>query len=103
MVNLWMNEWLSVLSAGRKQITFSPKNSLINFLVECMNEKCMEDWMSECMNECISIYVSIERKQITFELTNINGSFTVSPWILDPIYVVTCYIKWVKTSWADSW
>ena len=27
---------------------------------------------------------------------------TVCPRSSDPFYVVTCYIKWVTTSWTDS-
>ena len=28
--------------------------------------------------------------------------YTACPRILDPIYILTFYISWVKTSWTDS-
>ena len=31
-----------------------------------------------------------------------NYPHTVCPRSLDPIHLLTCFIKWAKTSWTDS-
>ena len=42
------------------------------------------------------------RTSRSIEVYQIDGNSTICPSSIDPIYAVTYYIKWIKTSWTDS-